>query len=92
MGTLLGLYDSNTADMKNKIMAAGWRKAKEILLSVSPTSQSLQYAASLLGGDSPPNRVVHGALVVLEDNLTPTDEQIQSTVDTVVDKLIEAEG
>jgi hypothetical protein len=36
--------------------------------------------------------VVHGALVVLEDNLTPTDEQIQSTVDTVVDKLIEAEG
>ena len=88
MATLTALFETTKdQDLRNRMTAAGWNKAKEILVSISPSTADIQYAASLLSGGSN-ERIINGALVLLQENSSPTDIQIQSSVDIVIEKLM----
>ena len=93
MATLSALYESSSgkSEIRNKITAAGWNKAKAIVLDPAATVTQLQYARALLTG-GPNEAIVHGALVLLQDAADPSDVQIQGAVDAVVDKFAELEA
>ena len=89
MAELIDLYKSQTDAFRNKVAAAGWNKAKELLVAGTPTPADLGAAKILLNSKTPPNTVLRGALVLLQDNSSADSAEIQTAVDTVVDKLID---
>ena len=91
MTDLLTLANSDTDDnLKARIKAAGWNKAKTIIVDGSSSNTQLFYAQNLLTG-SPSDIIINGVLVVIQDQMN-TDANIQSAVDTVVDKLSDIVG
>ena len=88
MATLNEIYARyGDSSLRNSISAAGWIKAKSILLDVASTAEELAYAARLLGSKDTPTSVHLGTLTVLQANADPDDAAIQTAVDSVVAKL-----
>ena len=97
MATLNELYAMRDSELRNKIVAACWNKAKEILTdSVSdPMTEEegkrITYARDVLLAISPVEQIAIGAAVILQD-AELTDVAIQGAVDAVVEKLISVEA
>ena len=93
MATLEELYKSISDDLRNRITAAGWNKAKDIIVDPASTPTQLKYARDLLESDGTPfAAVVHAVLVLIQNNDDPTDAEIQTAVGSVVDKFAELEA
>ena len=86
MASLVELFQSGSDDLRNRITAAGWNKAKGILQDAQATDAQLGYARQLFTG-SPNASIIHAVMVLLQDEAEPTDAQIQGAVETAVDKF-----
>ena len=91
MATLTDLYGMLDSELRNQIVAACWNKAKTILTDGAATAPQITYARDVLLTKNPVEKIVIGTLAVIQDNATPADNDIQTAVDAVVDKLITVE-
>ena len=91
MATLINLFQSHTDELANRITAAGWNKARTILILPAPTAEELGYAQRLLAAIDPLPGLENGVLTLLQDDPLKEQAALQGAVDTVVDKYIELE-
>ena len=90
MATLLELINKKDDTLRNKMTAAGWNKAKSLLVTGTPSATEITYAKNLLSASIPVN-IENGVLVLLQDDTTLLDADIQAAVDAVIDKYITLE-
>lgn len=91
MANLVDLYSMLTDEMRNRIVAACWNKAKAILTAEPEVPKNIVYARDVLLVKAPVEKIVIGALVILQDTDPLTDAAIQTAVDAVVAKLLSVE-
>lgn len=94
MATLQELFDMrNDSPLRNKVAAAGWNAAKDIFVEDAGTpnhAERLVWAVKALrdhGDGETISDVFKASIVLLQDNATPTDAQIQTSVEQVIDKF-----
>jgi hypothetical protein len=94
MATLQELFDMrNDSELRNRVAAAGWNAAKDIFVEDAATpnhSERLVWAVKALGDDGDGGTVgdiFKAAIVLLQDNTAPTDAQVQTSVEQVIDKF-----
>lgn len=94
MATLQELFDMrNDSLLRNKVAAAGWNAAKDIFVEDAGTpnhAERLVWAVKALrdhGDGETISDVFKASIVLLQDNATPTDAQIQTSVEQVIDKF-----
>jgi len=87
MATLLELYNlPAAADFPERVTAASWDHCKEVILNEHVTQRDKQAASRILDG-LPRSRIITGVAIVLQDVAAPTDAQIKSATDQVMDRL-----
>ena len=94
MATLQELFDMrNSSELRNKVAAAGWNAAKDIFTENEATinhAERLVWAVKALrdhGDGETISDIFKAAIVLLQDNANPTDIQIQTAVEQVIDKF-----
>ena len=94
MATLQELFDMrNDSILRNKVAAAGWNATKDIFVENAATTnhaERLVWAVKALrdhGDGQTISDIFKAAVVLLQDNVAPTDEQIQTAVGQVIDKF-----
>ena len=94
MATLIELFDMrNESVLRNRVAAAGWNAAKDIFVEDAATTyhaERLVWAVKALRDDGTGGAVgdiFKAAIVLLQDNAAPTDAQIQTSVEQVIDKF-----
>ena len=97
MATLQELYDqSNLSELRARVTAAGWNKAKDVFVEDPGTANHAERMALVVrlladnGDGQGVTRLFRGVLVLLQDkgNLA-TDSEIQDVTSQVFDKLAE---
>lgn len=94
MATLKELFDMrNDSALRNKVAAAGWNAAKNIFVEDAATvnhAERLVWAVKALrdnGDGGTIGDIFKASIVLLQDNATPTDAQIQTAVEQVINKF-----
>lgn len=94
MATLQELFDMrNDSPLKNKVAAAGWNAAKDIFTEDPGTvnhAERLIWAVKALrdhGDGETISDIFKASIVLLQDNVNPTDVQIQTSVEQVINKF-----
>jgi len=94
MATLQELFDMrNDSVLRNKVAAAGWNAAKDIFVEDGATinhAERLVWAVKTLrdnGDGQTISDVFKATIVLLQDNAEPTDTQIQTAVEQVINKF-----
>lgn len=94
MATLIELFDMrNESVLRNRVAAAGWNAAKDIFVEDVATTnhaERLVWAVKALRDDGDGGTVgdiFKAAIVLLQDNAAPTDAQVQTAVEQVIDKF-----
>lgn len=94
MATLQELFDMrNDSVLRNMVAAAGWNAAKDIFIEDAATAnhaERLIWAVKALrdhGDGQTISDVFKATIVLLQDNADPTDAQIQTAVEQVIDKF-----
>lgn len=94
MATLQELFDMrNDSVLRNMVAAAGWNAAKNIFIEDAATpnhAERLIWAVKALrdhGDGETVSDVFKATIVLLQDNADPTDAQIQTAVEQVIDKF-----
>lgn len=94
MATLQELFDMrNDSVLRNMVAAAGWNAAKAIFIEDAATpnhAERLVWAVKALrdhGDGQTISDVFKATIVLLQDNADPTDAQIQTAVEQVIDKF-----
>jgi hypothetical protein len=78
MATLQELFDMrNDSELRNRVAAAGWNAAKDIFVEDAATD----------GDGGTVGDIFKAAIVLLQDNTAPTDAQVQTSVEQVIDKF-----
>lgn len=91
MATLEVLYSQLDSALRNRITAAGWNKAQDIVMDAGSTPTQLKYAQRLLTHCSN-EAIAIGVLVLTQDTDPLTNEAIQTAVGQVVDKFAALEA
>lgn len=94
MATLQELFEMrHSSELRNKVAAAGWNAAKDIFteeITVPNHVERLIWAVRALrdhGEGQMIGDIFKAAIVLLQDNASPTDVQIQTAVGQVIDKF-----
>jgi len=94
MATLQELFNMrNDTELRNKVAAAGWNAAKDIFVEDVGTTnhaERLVWAVKALrdlGDGETVGDIFKASIVLLQDSGTPTDIQIQTAVEQVIDKF-----
>ena len=94
MATLQELFDMrNSSDLRNLVAAAGWNAAKDIFTeeaSAEYHAERLIWAVKALrdhGDGQTVSDIFKASIVLLQDNASPTDAQIQTAVEQVINKF-----
>ena len=94
MATLQELFNMrNDTELRNKVAAAGWNAAKDIFVEDVGTpnhAERLVWAIKALrdlGDGETVGDIFKASIVLLQDSGTPTDIQIQTAVEQVIDKF-----
>lgn len=94
MATLQELFDMrNSSDLRNLVAAAGWNAAKDIFTEDPTTeyhAERLIWAVKALrdhGDGQTISDIFKATIVLLQDNANPTDVQIQTAVEQVINKF-----
>lgn len=94
MATLQELFDMrNDSALRNRVAAAGWNAAKDIFVEDVGTpnhAERLVWAVKALRDDGTGETVsdiFKASIVLLQDNAEPTDAQVQTSVEQVIDKF-----
>jgi hypothetical protein len=94
MATLQELFDMrNDSVLRNMVAAAGWNAAKNIFVEDAATAnhaERLVWAVKALrddGSGETVSDIFKASIVLLQDNTSPTDTQIQTSVEQVIDKF-----
>lgn len=94
MATLIELFDMrNESVLRNRVAAAGWNAAKDIFVEDGATAnhaERLVWAVKALRDDGTGGTVgdiFKAAIVLLQDNAVPSDAQVQTAVEQVIDKF-----
>jgi len=94
MATLQELFDMrNDSMLRNRVAAAGWNAAKDIFVEDGSTpnhAERLIWAVKALrdhGDGQAVGDIFKAAIVLLQDNASPTDAQIKTAVGQVIDKF-----
>jgi len=94
MATLQELFDMrNSSELRNKVAAAGWNAAKDIFTEDIVTenhAERLIWAVKALrdhGDGGTVSDIFKASIVLLQDTTSPTDAQIQTAVEQVIDKF-----
>lgn len=94
MATLQELFDMrNSSELRNKVAAAGWNAAKDIFTEDDATpnhAERLIWAVKALrdhGDGETVSDIFKATVVLLQDDVNPTDTQIQTAVEQVIDKF-----
>ncbi|MHC4752838.1 MAG: hypothetical protein ACYTFW_23585 [Planctomycetota bacterium] len=92
--TLTQLFEKrNDTILANKVAAAGWKEAKNILAQATPTATDLNWAAKMLNddGSQATSKQLFRAVIVLLDDSAVTDAAIETAVGNAVLKLADLE-
>ena len=94
MATLIELFNMrNESELRNRVAAAGWNSAKNIFTEDAATTnhaERLVWAVKALRDDGTGGTVgdiFKAAIVLLQDNAAPSDAQVQTAVEQVIDKF-----
>jgi len=94
MATLQDLFNMrNDSVLRNSVAAAGWNAAKDIFIESEATgnhASRLVWAVKALrdnGDGETIGDIFKATIVLLQDNTDPTDAQIQTAVEQVIDKF-----
>ena len=94
MATLEQLFEMrHSIILQNKVAAAGWNAAKDIFVEAEGTinhADRLKWAVKALrdnGTGQTVSDIFKAAIVLLQDNANPTDTEIQTSVENVIDKF-----
>ena len=94
MATLQELFDMrNSSALRNLVAAAGWNAAKDIFtedVSTPNHTERLVWAVKALrdqGDGQTVSDIFKATIVLLQDNDNPTDAQIQTAVEQVINKF-----
>ena len=94
MATLIELFDMrNESVLRNRVTAAGWNAARAILaedVTTTHHAERLVWAVKALRDDGDGGTVgdiFKAAIVLLQDNSAPTDAQVQTSVEQVINKF-----
>jgi len=94
MATLQELFDMrNSSNLRNLVAAAGWNAARGIFTEdplVEYHAERLIWAVKALrdhGDGQTISDIFKATIVLLQDNANPTDAQIQTAVEQVINKF-----
>ena len=94
MATLQELFNMrDSSELRNRVAAAGWNAAKDIFVEDVATqnhAERLVWAVKALrdhGDGQTISDIFKATIVLLQDDTNPTDAQIQTAVNQVINKF-----